>query len=257
MLEIVILLTVGISSFNIKAQVPSHIPEHNQIIPAHHLKSQEWLDKINDWTLKQKMVINENKTKTMIFNYTNNYQFSTSLKINDKDIDIIDSTRLTMGFEHSKPSEKSKCQDGNIKKGFQFWGPHQDLKEIYILFVRCLLEQSATVWHSLLTKENTEDLERVQKNALRIILKDQYQTYKKALVKLGLENLSERREKLCLTFAQKCIKNPKTAHMFPMKEKTHIMQTRNPEKFQVQSALNDRLKKSPIIYMQNLLNKNL
>ena len=45
-LEIVNLLTVDISSFNIKAQVPSHIPEHNQIIPAQHLKSQEWLDKM-------------------------------------------------------------------------------------------------------------------------------------------------------------------------------------------------------------------
>ena len=50
-LEIVNLLTMGISSFNIKAQVPSHIPEHNQIIPAQNLKSQEWLHQINDWTL--------------------------------------------------------------------------------------------------------------------------------------------------------------------------------------------------------------
>ena len=84
-LEIVNLLTVGISSFNIKAQVPSHIPEHNQFIPAQHLKSQDWLNNINDWTLNQKMVINEKKTKTMIFNYTNNFKFSTSLKINEKD----------------------------------------------------------------------------------------------------------------------------------------------------------------------------
>ena len=152
--------------------------------------------------------------------------------------------------------KKANARMEILRRVSSFGAPIQDLKDIYILFVRSLLEQSATVWHSLLTKENTEDLERVQKNALRIILKDQYQTYKKALVKLGLENLSERREKLCLTFAQKCIKNPKTAHMFPMKEKTHKMQTRNPEKFQVQQALNDRLKKSPIIYMQNLLNRN-
>ena len=35
-----------------------------------------------------------------------------------------------------------------------------------------------------------------------------------------------------------------------MKKKAHHMQTRNPEKYLVQKALNDRLKKSPIIYMQ-------
>ena len=59
-----------------------------------------------------------------------------------------------------------------LRRVSSFGAPIQDLKDIYILFVRSLLEQSATVWHSLLTKENTEDLERVQKNALRIILKD-------------------------------------------------------------------------------------
>ena len=110
-----------------------------------------------------------------------------------------------------------------LRRVSSFGAPIQDLKDIYILFIRSLLEQSATVWHSSLTAENAEDLERVQKNALRIILKDQYKTYKHALAKLGLEELSERREKLCLTFAQKCTKNPRTANMFPMKKKKHLM----------------------------------
>ena len=120
-------------------------------------------------------------------------------------------------------------------------------------FKHCLLE-SATVWHSSITKEKIEDLERVQKNALRIILRNQYYSYKKALAKLGLGRLTDRREKLCLDFAKKCIRNPKTTHMFPLKTKEHNMRTRNPEKYEVQHAYNERLKKSPLIYMQNLLN---
>ena len=36
-LEIVNLLTVGITSFNIKQQVPTDIPTHNQFIPPEHL----------------------------------------------------------------------------------------------------------------------------------------------------------------------------------------------------------------------------
>ena len=40
--------------------------------------------------------------------------------------------------------------------------------------------------------------------------------------------------------------------MFPLKEKSFIMSTRNPEKYKVQHTLNERLRKSPIIYMQNL-----
>jgi hypothetical protein len=93
-LEIVNLLTVGITSFNLKLQVPADLPLHNQFIPLGNLKSQDWLDGINDWTIKQKMMINEKKCKTMIFNYTDNYQFTTRLSINNHQLDVIDSTKL-------------------------------------------------------------------------------------------------------------------------------------------------------------------
>ena len=72
-----------------------------------------------------------------------------------------------------------------VRRVSGFGAPIEYLKEIYVLFVRSMLEQSAVLWHSSLTKENSEDLERVQKNALRIILKNEYQTYTKALRKLG------------------------------------------------------------------------
>ena len=93
-LEIVNLLTVGLTSYNLKQQVPADIPVHNQCIPPENLKSQEWLSEINDWTLKQKMLINEKKSKTLIFNYTNNYQFTTRLSINDQPLEVIKSTKL-------------------------------------------------------------------------------------------------------------------------------------------------------------------
>jgi hypothetical protein len=131
-----------------------------------------------------------------------------------------------------------------------------ELKDIYILFIRSLLEQSATVWHSSLTEENISDLERIQKTAVKIILGDKFITYEQGLLKLDMDNLSERRRALCLSFAQKCSKNPKTSHMFPRNEKTHIMETRKPENFKVQHANTERLRKSSIIYMQHLLNDN-
>ena len=53
-----------------------------------------------------------------------------------------------------------------------------------------------------------------------------------------------------------CSKNPKTKHMFPEKKKIHDMETRNPERFKVQHAHTEILKKSPIIYMPNLLNED-
>ena len=132
----------------------------------------------------------------------------------------------------------------------------EDRKTIYFLFIRSLLEQSATVWHSSLTEENSADLERVQKSAVKIILGEKYVGYKKSLLKLDMENLFDRRKELCLNFAQKCVKNPKTKHMFPENVKKHHMETRMPEKYEVQHANTERFRKSSIIYMQHLLNES-
>ena len=86
-LEIVNLLTIGLSSFNVREQVPTDIPTHGQFVNPQDLKSQEWLNKINDWTDEQKMVINQKKTKTMIFNYTEEYQVTTRLLIKGENLE--------------------------------------------------------------------------------------------------------------------------------------------------------------------------
>ena len=86
LLEIVNLLTVGLSSFNLKMQVPNDLPTHNQFVEPQNLKSQQWLDEINTWTVNQKMKINEQKTNVMFFNFSNEKQFTTRLTINDEPI---------------------------------------------------------------------------------------------------------------------------------------------------------------------------
>ena len=68
---------------------------------------------------------------------------------------------------------------GNIRMQFlhkaaKFTNNSRDLKQIYISQVRSKLEQSAVVWHSSLTAKNENDLERIQKAALRVILRDRY-----------------------------------------------------------------------------------
>ena len=56
-----------------------------------------------------------------------------------------------------------------LRKVASFGTSIEEKRSIYILFIRSILEQSSVVWHSSLTKENEEDLERVQKSALKII----------------------------------------------------------------------------------------
>ena len=143
-----------------------------------------------------------------------------------------------------------------LRKVASFGANVQDLKQIYFLFVRSQLEKSAPVWHSGLSAENINDLERVQKSAVKIILGDNYLGYRESLLKLDMETLHERRKQICFNFALKCVNNSKTKDIFPEYEKKHQMKLRKTPKYHIQNAATQRLKNSPVIYMQELLNNN-
>ena len=121
--------------------------------------------------------------------------------------------------------------------------------------IKSVLEQSAVVWHSSLTGGEQMTLERVQKVALKLILKDDYTSYSDALELTGLDSLKTMRKKLCLNFAKKCVKNVATRDIFPLNPSN--VDTRQPEKYNVVHARTDRLSMSDIPYMARLLNANV
>ena len=89
-----------------------------------------------------------------------------------------------------------------------------------------------------------------------MILGDRYRSYEEALKTIRIDSLEERRQKICLKFAQQCLKNDKLRDMFPRSKSGHVMRKRNAEKFIVTKALTERFRKSAIPSMQRLLNKN-
>jgi hypothetical protein len=78
--------------------------------------------------------------------------------------------------------------------------PTTDLLEIYILYIRSILEYCSTVWHSTVTVEQSRDIEKVQKVCLKIILGNDYEGYDTAPKVCGLDSLSDRRQQKCLHF---------------------------------------------------------
>ena len=152
--------------------------------------------------------------------------------------------------------KKANARMQLLRKVASFGTSVEELKNIYILFIRSQLEHSATVWHSSLTQENKNDLERVQKSAMKTILAEKYKSHEQALSFLNLETLDERRKDLCLKFAIRTSKHEKTHKIFPTNMKKHEMPTRKGEKFKVQFAKTERLRKSAVIYMQNILNEH-
>ena len=101
------------------------------------------------------------------------------------------------------------------------------LKIIYIQYIRSVLEYGANVWHSGFTNQNRNDIERLQKSSLKIILNNIYVNYKRALKFLNMDSLETRREKLNLTFAKKCLKIERMKHLFPLNSKNLKMKIRD------------------------------
>ena len=260
-LELINLVSIGISSYNCKQQVPSDIQASNMYIPSKNIQTQKSLDKICEWTNRKKMLINSDKTKYMIINYSKNYQFSTRLSLEGKVIQQITQTKLLGVMVDDSLSWQANTnyivrqaykRMTILQNLYKFSVPLEDLILIYKLYIRSVVENSAVVWYSSLTKGQVLEIERVQKVALRIILKHDYLSYENALKLTSLPTLSDRRVHLCKMFAKKCIRNPKTSDMFPLNRQDY--NTRNPEKYQVTYANTSRLAKSSIPYMQRLLN---
>ena len=65
------------------------------------------------------------------------------------------------------------------------------------------------MWHSSWTQEDQDNIERVQKNALRPILKGSYTRYENDLELLNLQTLDERRYIWCINIP----KNDGNTHM--------------------------------------------
>ena len=94
----------------------------------------------------------------------------------------------------------------------------EDLLNIYILFIRSVTEYCAVVFHSSLTKKQTQSLKQIQKTCLKIILGDIYIDYQTAMEISGLKSLEARRQERMLNFSLKSIKHPTYKRIFPLKE---------------------------------------
>ena len=100
-------------------------------------------------------------------------------------------------------TKKAFARMSILTKLVHFGVPDTDLVLIYVLYICSLLEYCAVLWHSTITEEEVNDLERVQKCAAKVILQHRYTTYDEALENLGLTKLTDRRDLICLQFDKK------------------------------------------------------
>ena len=161
-LEVIKLLSVGLNSYNFKQHVQYDVPTYGFFVDNKNLNSQNYLDKINQWTINQKMLIYTRKTKAMLIKFTPK-PFTTRLQLEDKQIEIADEWKI-LGTTINKKlcwntNTKNIVQKVNkrmlvIKKIQGFGASAEEMVNIWKTYCRSILEQSAVVWGPSIMEEN-------------------------------------------------------------------------------------------------------
>ena len=125
------------------------------------------------------------------------------------------------------------------------------LLDVYTKEIRPVLELAVPAWHSGLTAKQSDQIERVQRVALSIILGNHHTSYKSALNLLSIETLQQRRFTLCKNFVKKTVQS-RHANFFVQNASYH--HTRGRKTFAEQQSHTKRAFMSPLAYLTRLAN---
>ena len=261
-----VMLGSWLSEYNFKNHVASDIGIDEKFVSASNLQTQETLKTIANWTEQNLMQLNGQKSNYMVFSRSDT-EFATRLSLNGETIDRIEEIKL-LGVWLDTWMDWDKNSREICKKSYarmtmltklKYVGVNQeDLINIYVLYIRSLLEYCSVVWHSTITQEQSNNIEGVQKLCLKVILGSKYENYEQALNVSNLDSLRDRREQKCLNFGLKSLLHPVHSQMFPVNPQVHSKPSHertNKEHFIVNWAKTESYRTSAVPYIQRMLNE--
>ena len=237
-------------------------------LPESKCEISHQLNHLENYVKKHQMKINEDKTKIILFNNSKKWDFTPSVSLGNKSIEleVVNQIKL-LGIVITSDMKWHENTSQLCRKGFsRLWmlrnlkrlgASKAELLDVYIKQCRSILELAAPVWTPGLTSENIISLERVQKSACAIILGRKYVGYKDAIKNLGIDTLEQRRLELCLKFAKTCSKSDKFKSWFQMAETATVSTRSRKELYKNVPTRTERFEKSSIPFLTRLLNSNM
>ena len=131
--------------------------------------------------------------------------------------------------------------------------PPEMLVRIYCSLIRPIFEYAAAAFHTLLTQEQSECLERMQRMTLKTIFGWNL-SYEECLERSGLQTLKRRREDLFANFTRKAYKSGRFYGRWFQEHKASGYGLRRENEVVQKFALRDRLKNAPCYKMRELIN---
>ena len=219
---------------------------------------------LEDWANSNHLKLNPSKCKVMQICFKRNPPCPLDMKIADKGLELVTETKLLgltvqsdLGWQTQVNDMVSKSSRrlymlGRLKR---FGVPVEDLVSVYVGYVRPTVEYASPVWHGNISKQQTQQIERIQKRACHIIFGNNYTSYTDALDLIGLQTLKDRRHQLCTKFALKCCTSDRYAGWFPHNNRTHSMVLRYTNRYTVPKYRTNRYGNSSIPFLCKILNQ--
>ena len=210
------------------------------------------------------MKLNASKTKMLCILAAKSYKPEAFFATDDR-VTVMSSDSLrVLGFHFgTRPTVKTNMQVLQRKFKCRIWlirhlkknGFKQgELLTVYKTIICPVAEYCSTVYQALITDADTNELERIQMQALKCIYGWNL-SYEKLLEKSGIEGLSVRREASFIKLAIKMRESARFASWFPLRLYRDGVQVRSKEKYKVYRANTGRCLNSPLNLMHQKLNE--
>ena len=213
----------------------------------------------------REMVLNPDKTKLMIVNFSSLQQFQSLLQIPNTpgSIELCFETKI-LGYWLTSDLKPHRHVSHILKVAYsRLWAvsrlksskvSNDDIFYFYTMKIRSVLEFAAPVFFSMLTAQNIADIERIQKIVLKVILGHNFDNYDNACKIMSTTTLVTRRKQLALKFALSCLSNQQHKNLFKQRRSTYY-KLRNFKSFELPQCSTQRYASSPIPAMIKLLNE--
>ena len=262
---------VYIDDFNAIEQVnirnsKSHITSGIRHIQTHAEKSEILFRNVRELADRIQMKVNENKTQLLCIHPYNNERVTSYIKTEDSVLKSGETLKI-LGFTFDSRPDASYHVKKLVTKFYgMLWSLRflkrsgmeiSDLVKVYETMIRPAVEYASVVYHTLIPEYLSEQLESVQKHAMKII-HGWNMDYMGMVDRGEISTLKNRRIEAVKKFALKSEKNARFSVKWFQTRETLERETRPGvrDKYEERVCRTERETKNPVHHMTKILNEH-
>ena len=221
---------------------------------------QNYVDEFARKSIADGLQLKETKCKELRISFSRPNKVFEPITINGKNVEVVTSTKL-LGLTISNDLKwnthiSNTCKKVSTRLYFlrqlkRAKLPPNDLVLFYIICIRPIVEYACEVFHNSLPQYLSDDLEKLQKRAFRIIFPDMH--YKDVLKTKNILSLNDRRQKLTTKLFNEIASNSHN-NLYdllpPLNTDDHFL--RNHRNFELPVCKTNRLNESFIMHNSNI-----